>query len=175
MSVKLNLIKREFGRLTVIEFKGVDKFNKTLWLCKCSCGNTKVIQGGHLTSKQSNSCGCLNREAILKKVTTHGFRYTQFYRIWLNMKNRCNNKNDNNYKYYGGRGIIHDPKWNNFKNFFKDMYFKYLYAIKQLGVKKPSIERLNVNDNYCFENCCFIERKDQSKNRRDYKFWERGN
>jgi len=100
------------------------------------------------------------------KNSKHYETYSQFYHIWSNMKHRCNNKNCKDYKNYGGRGIVYDPKWGDYLNFKEDMYFKYLYATKQLKVKRPSIERIDVNGNYCFNNCCFIEKRDQNKNTR---------
>jgi|SRR5574343_202528 len=99
-----------------------------------------------------------------KHKTTHGMSYTRFYKSWKNMKYRCDNPNIPGYENYGGRGITYDPKWKYFENFFKDMYFKYLYAIKQLKINQPSIERINVNGNYNFENCIFINKPDQNKN-----------
>jgi len=51
----------KFGRLTVISFK--ERINhKTLWNCKCDCGNTYVASTSGLTMKSTTSCGCRNRE-----------------------------------------------------------------------------------------------------------------
>ena len=33
----------KYGRLTVMSHNGRDKRNKHLWLCKCECGNEKVV------------------------------------------------------------------------------------------------------------------------------------
>lgn len=96
----------------------------------------------------------------------HGDKNSSFYRSWCHLKERCDNKNCEAYKYYGGRGITYDPKWNTYLGFKEDMYSKYLYAIKKQKIKEPSIERINVNDHYCYNNCCFIEWKDQGKNTR---------
>lgn len=91
---------------------------------------------------------------------------TKLYKMWAGIKSRCNNPNCVGYKDYGGRGITYDPNWEDFLSFKKDMYIKYLYAKKQLKIKNISIERINVNGHYCFENCIFIERKNQGKNTR---------
>lgn len=95
--------------------------------------------------------------------------HTQFYKIWAGMKERCNNPNVQGYHCYGGRGISHDPRWSDYLEFKKDMYFKYLFALKNQKVKEPSLERVNVNGHYCFENCIFIELKNQQKNQRRSK------
>ena len=57
-----------FGRLTVIEFAGRNKFGQLMWLCECSCENKtkRVIVGDSLRSGYTNSCGCIRSETMLK-------------------------------------------------------------------------------------------------------------
>lgn len=45
-----NLIGQNFGRLTVIERVPNDKRRHAQWLCKCSCGNEKIVGARHLKS-----------------------------------------------------------------------------------------------------------------------------
>jgi hypothetical protein len=156
------LIGKRFNRLTVISLYGKDKKYNKLWLCKCDCGNKIIVNKGNLKNENTKSCGCLHSEI----VSTHRKSKTKFYSIWVQMKQRCNNINNKGYHKYGGRGIFYSLNWENFLNFKKDMYFKYLYVKKQLKVKRPSIERKDNNGNYCKENCTFIELKDQGKNTR---------
>jgi len=94
----------------------------------------------------------------------HNMVYTKFYRHWCLMKNRCKYPTNDSYYRYGGRGIKYDPRWEKFINFYNDMYFKYVYAKKKYGEKCLSIERFDVNGNYCFENCDFIPLKEQYSN-----------
>lgn len=56
---------KKFGFLTVIEFAYRDK-KQTYWLCKCNCGNTKVIRGSHLKDGNTISCGCYTKTEWLK-------------------------------------------------------------------------------------------------------------
>lgn len=65
-----NRIGDRYGRLTVIEYAGKDKRGKHLWLCKCDCGNEKIVVSDNLSSGKSNSCGCL-----LHEVTGRGNQY----------------------------------------------------------------------------------------------------
>lgn len=65
---RLELIEQKFGRLTVIEFSHVDKKGYTCWLCKCDCGNDKVINGSSLQSEATKSCGCLRKEVAKKAM-----------------------------------------------------------------------------------------------------------
>lgn len=54
---RVDLLGEKFGRLTVVEYVGHSK-----WLCKCECGNEKIIHGNSLKKGVTQSCGCLNRE-----------------------------------------------------------------------------------------------------------------
>ncbi len=60
---KCDLSGRVFGRLTVLEYaKKLDKVGHKYWLCQCTCGNKKVIQGSNLIQGDTTSCGCFHRE-----------------------------------------------------------------------------------------------------------------
>lgn len=45
----------KYGKLTAIEYLG-----KSMWKCKCDCGNEKIVYGGHLESGHTKSCGCFH-------------------------------------------------------------------------------------------------------------------
>lgn len=57
------MIGRKYGRLTVVEFVGMQK-NKSLYLCECECGITKEILGKRLKSGHTKSCGCIHKEMV---------------------------------------------------------------------------------------------------------------
>lgn len=38
-----------------------------LWLCKCDCGNTRIVPTSHLTSDKVYSCGCESRRSEAAK------------------------------------------------------------------------------------------------------------
>jgi hypothetical protein len=70
-----NLIGQKFGRLTVIEFKGIKNFWKdrreSYWKVRCDCGNEKILRISNL--RNTKSCGCLLnefRKIILPKKTS---------------------------------------------------------------------------------------------------------
>ena len=54
----------KYGRLAVVKHSGKDKRNKHLWLCKCDCGNEKIVVSDNISSGKSNSCGCLKAEFL---------------------------------------------------------------------------------------------------------------
>ena len=57
----INLIGQKFGKLTIIKGAGFNKWRRTSWLCKCECGNTKIVAGECLKNGHTKSCGCLQR------------------------------------------------------------------------------------------------------------------
>jgi len=61
-----------YGRLKVISQQGKEKRGKYLWLCKCDCGNKKIVVGDNLSSGKSKSCGCLKEEFLAKKGNQFG-------------------------------------------------------------------------------------------------------
>lgn len=62
-----NLIGLKSGRLVVKEFAYI-KNKKSYWLCKCECGNEKIIRGDSLKNSTIKSCGCLAREKSAERI-----------------------------------------------------------------------------------------------------------
>lgn len=46
-----------FGELTILREVLPKKRNTRMWLCKCVCGNEKIVQGGNLVTGHTKSCG----------------------------------------------------------------------------------------------------------------------
>lgn len=64
MGKVIDLTNQRFGLLTVLRQSGKDKSGKIMWLCKCDCGNEKIIRGGDLRSGKIQSCGCLHKQKL---------------------------------------------------------------------------------------------------------------
>ena len=63
----INLIGKQFGRLTVLVFKGRKNGKRGLrWKCGCICGKKLIVYGDNLTTGKSKSCGCLAKEITSK-------------------------------------------------------------------------------------------------------------
>ena len=176
---KLNITGKKFGELTVIKRIGYcqEKGKKRpIWLCKCKCGNFKRKEQGDLTRRRNVNLKCdkCHLEEKSNRAKSHGDSYSKLYKIWHNLRNRCDNKNDTyHYNNYGGRGIIYDFKWNKYENFKNDMWYKYTRAIlcQGINIKNITIERINVNGNYNKNNCIFIPMNKQQENRRNVKIF----
>lgn len=64
MLPRKDLSGKIYGYYTVLGFAGRDKGNRAEWLCKCKCGNKRVVNGHKLTSGHSQSCGCYKIERM---------------------------------------------------------------------------------------------------------------
>lgn len=152
-----------FGRLTAIECVGSNNWNRCLWLCKCSCGNTKIVDGSSLRMGRTRSCGCLDREKHITHPnrTTHGQCGTRIYRIWKAMKNRCLNPNTPDYKrWYGSNGITVCEEWkNDFSSFYE-------WSMANGYRDDLSIDRIDPSGNYEPSNCRWADAKTQANNKR---------
>jgi hypothetical protein len=64
-----DLSGKRFDRLTVIERIQNAKGERARWLCRCECGNQTKVLGASLTSGNTKSCGCLQRETATQQMT----------------------------------------------------------------------------------------------------------
>ena len=162
MGRKNNLKGYRFDRLLVICDTGLrDKHYHVFYLCKCDCGIFTVSRGDHLKTGRIRSCGCWHSELAEKHAklnfSTHGDSKTKLYAVWAQMRYRCRNQTNRQYKYYGKRGIRVCPEW-------KDSYLPFkTWALKNGYQKHLTIDRIDNDGNYEPSNCQFIARSEHSR------------
>lgn len=146
---------QRFGRWMVIK-RAFDKPSlESRWLCRCDCGNMKVVLGSSLSQGRSQSCGCFAVETTIKRNKKE-IRVidNSLYRLWSGIKARCLYPNATGYKRYGGRGITICERWQVFENFVSDMPSR--------PSPKHSIHRLNNCKGYEPGNVCWATPKEQA-------------
>ena len=74
-----DMVGKKFGKLTVVEMSDKDGVYYR-YLCKCDCGNTKVLKGASLRSGLTKSCGCIRSEYMSNKNYKHGQCKTSAYK-----------------------------------------------------------------------------------------------
>lgn len=150
------LIGMRFGRLVVIE--NVTDVGRSRFLCRCSCGNEKIVRMDHLKQGLVLSCGCFHKEITAERSTKHGMKNTRLYRCWRNMKTRCYNPNGAEFSLYGGRGITVCEEWQTFEPFYE-------WAMVNGYRDDLSIDRIDNDGNYEPNNCKWSTQKEQALNR----------
>lgn len=167
MSKIKDITDQRFGRLIVVKMAGKNKWGQYQWLCKCDCGNEVVIPKHRLKLKYggTKSCGCLSRDTIIKRLTTHGLSKHPLWSTWYGMRQRCYYKRSISYKKYGGRGITICDEWlNNFQVF-------YDWAASNGWKKGLQIDRIDNNGDYEPNNCRFVTNKRNCRNQMRSRIW----
>ena len=152
-----------FEKLIVLE-DGFKKGKEIYCYVKCDCGNDFYVRKSCLKNKNTRSCGCIHREQLIDRNASHMMSNSKIYTIYHGIISRCYRKTETDYCNYGGRGIIMCDEWVKSFESFRDWAFGSGYK------EGLSIERINVNGNYCPENCTWIPKNEQALNKRNSVF-----
>jgi len=149
-----------------LEHTGKNEKGKTMWMCRCHCGKEFNVVAVSISTGNTKSCGC-RKQANYKGVNKgeenagykHGETKTRLYEIWKDMRYRCNNENNQAYKYYGAKGIKVCEEWNSSYLVFREWAYSTGYS------SELTIDRIDVKGNYEPSNCKWSNRQTQVRNR----------
>lgn len=146
---------QRFGRWTVMstDALGAHKYG-IYWRCVCDCGTERDVSRTSLREGDSTSCGCRARELLTK----HGKKGDPLYSRWRAMIGRTTDPNNANYANYGARGVTVCDRWRDFSAFYSDMHEGF----------EPHLEldRIQVDGDYGPENCRWVTRTQNQRNKR---------
>lgn len=171
----LDIAGLRFARLSVlgVAAKNDWRTNQAHWLCRCDCGNQKIVRGVDLRSGHTQSCGCLlrgpkpERRGLNNPNFKHGARcqdnngrnQTRTYNSFYAMHARCERPANDNYYRYGAIGVRVCKRWSGehgFETFLADM------GERPIG---KTLDRKFKGKVYCKRECCWATHSEQTRNR----------
>lgn len=159
---------QKFGeRTTTWNYKYNNGGKHLLLECECICWKRRYIYRHHLVSWSSKSCWCIREAGLMWKKYWKYYYQTRPYNIYNSILWRCNRKDNISYYRYWARWIR--CLWNNFDEFWGDMWESYEDHVRKFWEADTTIERVNNDGNYCKENCRWATRKEQAKNKSNNK------
>ena len=154
-----DLVGQKIGRWTVLQIADKNKWGKSQWLCRCECGNEKIVSSSSLVNGKSKSCGCYHRDVLINMTTTHGKSNTRLNKIWRGIKQRCLNKKAKAYEKYGKVGIGICKEWEEFVPFME-------WSLKNGYTDELTLDKIDNDKNYGPSNCRWVDKKMQARNQR---------
>lgn len=136
--------------------------------CLCDCGKVVEVRLNNFIHGRVKSCGCLQREIASNVARKHGLSLTKINNVYRAIKRRCYNKNCDDYKHYGGRGIKMCKEWKDDFTSFYNWAISNGYDLNKT-MKEQSIDRIDVNGYYEPSNCRIVKWVVQARNRRTTK------
>lgn len=164
-----------WGRLTYVsdapDYLSPAGHRARMLRCRCDCGEEVVVRLCSLRRAASQSCGCLQSERTSQRTWKHGHsknggngKETYLYKLWVHMRDRCENPANRSYPAYGGRGITVAAEWHRFETFLSDI----LGSIGERPQGKYSLDRIDNDSGYRPGNVRWALPSVQGKNTRRY-------
>jgi len=134
----------------------------------CDCGNDNPVPVGRI-GKNTSSCGHCGIIIDDREDCKTGSKYNRLHNTWVNMRQRCNNPNNQDYHSYGERNIEVCLVWEDSYSAFKKWAIEsgYNHTLKK---SEQSLDRIDVDGNYSPENCRWVDDITQARNKRNNKY-----
>ena len=143
---------------------GTSKNGYYVYNCTClKCGQELILNTRMLTDKNYHLCHCDYNYNYKYGVNIMEPNVNLIFSVWHSMRDRCNNPNNKDYKYYGGKGIKVCDEWDDPNNGFQRFY-KWSLNNEWEPNKGVSIDRIDCDKNYSPNNCRFVNHKIQCNN-----------
>lgn len=167
-----DIVGKRFGRLVVQEIIPSKVFSSFIHAkCLCDCGKITHPTAVSLIKGEIKSCGCLSLEKMTLSKIKHNMSKSRLYFTWKSMNQRCSNPNSYSYQYYGKRGIKVCDEWKGDKGFENFAEWAYENGYDESKDRtEQSLDRIDVNGDYCPENCRWADIETQSYNKTDTTF-----
>lgn len=152
---------KRFGYLTLLFHVGKHKNYSDGWMCTCDCGNTKIRSLYRLSVGHTKTCGC--KPSNFSIIKRYPLEYSR-YQCMLRRVRYFNPINNNSYK---GKNIKVQESWENSKGFEN-----FLNDLGAIPSNKHELDRIDVNGDYCKDNCRWATQRGQSFNKSNTNYME---
>lgn len=117
----------------------------------------------------SNQCGGI----ITRRVQEYRADTHPLYTVWLSLRDRCRNPNNDRFHRYGNRGISFSPTFDTFHGFltYVSSLDNYPYSNTRQKLSNYSLDRINSNSGYVEGNLRWADAYTQAAN----KSWKKPN
>lgn len=145
--------------MEIVSYIGKEKGkHKYIFLCpQCGAHIVSNLRDGSL-AKRCSKCYHSSFQGEGNPNHRHGGRVScrHLWNAWAGMKQRCTNPKQPKYYRYGGRGIKICNEWMDFQNF-------KTWAESNGWADGLSLDRIDLDGDYCPENCQFLTVSENSR------------
>lgn len=164
----VDLTGMKIGKWLVLgrDYEGT-KPGRTMWFCRCECGNESSVIGQALRNGTSTRCNRCRLESMSgyradPRRRVNG-KFTHTYLTWDAIIHRCYYPSQKSYKDYGARGIKMCDEWKN--DYFA--FYDYVSQLDRFSKNGMTLDRIDNDKGYEPGNVRWATRAEQNRHRRD--------